>query len=128
MGRAKFWPFASAAVALLGFAGLSAAHHPPRFERCQRFTFTGQLEKIEWTNPHVLLSVQTDDGVSRRVGWLNIQGLRRAGIGVDTLRIGDRLRIEGGIRKKDSGKEPILLSSIRRLSDEWEWSQPLRGC
>jgi hypothetical protein len=128
VGRTRFWVFTSAAAGLLGFAGLSAAHHPPRFERCQRFTFTGQLERIEWTNPHVLLSVQTEDGVSRQVGWLNIQGLRRAGVGVDTLRIGDRLRIEGGIRKTDSGKEPILLSSIRRLSDGWQWSQPLQGC
>ena len=128
MGGAKFWLSALAAATLLGFASLSDAHHPPRFERCQRFTFTGQLERIEWSNPHVLLALQTDDGVSREIGWLNIQGLRRAGIGVDTLRIGDRLRIEGGIRKKDAGQEPILLSSILRLNDGWEWSQPLRGC
>jgi len=128
MGRTRFWPAALAAVALLGIASLSAAHHPPRFERCQRFTFTGRLLTIEWKNPHVLLSLETDDGVSRQVGWLNVQGLRRAGIDVDTLRIDDRLLIQGGIRKDDPGREPILLSSIRRLSDGWEWSQPLRGC
>jgi hypothetical protein len=126
MKRASFW--SSLAVALLVFADLSVAHHPPRFERCRRFTFTGQLEKIEWTNPHVLLSVRTDDGDSRQVGWLNTQRLRRAGVRVDTLRIGDRLRIQGGIRVRDADDEPILLSSIRRLTDGWEWSQPLQGC
>jgi hypothetical protein len=116
------------AAVLLGLASASVAHHPPRFERCQRFTFTGQLERIEWTNPHVMLSLRTDDGVSRQAGWLNVQRLRRSGIDVDTLRIGDRLVIQGGIRKKDADKEPVLLSSIRRLSDGWEWSQPLQGC
>jgi hypothetical protein len=116
------------AIGLLGFAGASIAHHPPRFERCQRFTVTGQLERIEWTNPHVLLLVRTDDGLSHEVGWLSVQRLRRADIQIDTLRIGDRLVIEGGIRAKDADNEPILLSSIRRITDGWEWSQRLQGC
>ena len=122
-----FWTPASA-VALFGLASSSAAHHPPRFEHCQRFTFTGQLERIEWTNPHVILSLRTDDGTRHEAGWLNVQGLRRSGIEVDTLRIGDRLIVQGGIRKKEADMKPILLSSIRRLSDGWEWSQPLHGC
>ena len=127
MSHPSLWQPALA-LALLGLASLSAAHHPPRFERCQRFTFTGQLERIAWTNPHVMLSLRTDDGVTRQAGWLNVQRLRRAGIDVDTLRIGDRLVMEGGIRKKDAAEAPILLSSIRRLSDGWQWSQPLQGC
>jgi hypothetical protein len=128
MDRASHWLAALAAMALVGAASSSAAHHPPRFERCQRFTFTGQLEQIEWKNPHVLLTVRTEDGSARQAGWLNVHQLKRAGIRADTLRIGDRLHIEGGTRPKDASQEPILLSTIRRLDDGWEWSQPLQGC
>jgi hypothetical protein len=115
-------------LVLLGSASTAVAHHPPRFERCQRFTFTGQLERIEWVNPHVLLFIKTDDGASQQVGWLSPRVLKRAGIETDTLRVGDRLVIEGGTRIKDIAEEPILLSIIRRPSDGWEWSQPLQGC
>jgi hypothetical protein len=115
-------------LVLLGSASTAVAHHPPRFERCQRFTFTGQLERIEWVNPHVLLFIKTDDGTSQQVGWLSPRVLKRAGIETDTLRVGDRLVIEGGTRIKDIAEEPILLSIIRRPSDGWEWSQPLQGC
>ena len=115
-------------LALLGIASTSVAHHPPRFERCNRFTFTGQLERIEWVNPHILLYIQTDEGESQQVGWVNPRRLKRAGIDQDTLRIGDRLVIEGGTRIKAVVEKPILLSIIRRPSDGWEWSQPLEGC
>jgi hypothetical protein len=127
MRRVRFW-FSALTVSLLGFASAAVAHHPPRFERCQRFTVTGELERIQWTNPHVLLSLRTDDGSSREVGWLNLQQLRRAGIQVDTLHIGDRLVVQGGIRRKADDNEPMLLSSVRRLTDGWEWAQPLQGC
>jgi Family of unknown function (DUF6152) len=115
------------ALALLGIANAAVAHHPPRFERCQRFTFTGQLERIEWVSPHVQLFIRTDDGEIQQVGWLNLQGLARAGIEQDTLRIGDHLVVEGGTRT-DVVEKPILLSSIHRASDGWEWSQALQGC
>ena len=116
------------ALALFGLAGSAAAHHPPRFERCKRITFTGEIERIEWVNPHVLLFMKGDDGTRYQMGWLNIRGLERAGIEPSTLRAGERLAVEGGVRPKDVSREPILMSSIRRLSDGWEWSQPLQGC
>jgi hypothetical protein len=116
------------ALALLGIAGAAAAHHPPRFERCQRLTFTGEVERIDWTNPHVQLFIQTADGVSHQLGWLDLQALHRAGIQEDTLHVGDHVVVEGGVRTKDVLNKPVLLSSIRRPSDGWEWSEPLQGC
>lgn len=116
------------ALALIGVTGTAVAHHPPRYERCQLYTFTGQLERIDWGNPHVMLVIREDDGTDEQIGWLNVQALTRAGIGPDTLHVGDRLEVKGGVRTKDVDKEPILVSDIRRLSDNWEWSQPLQGC
>lgn len=116
------------ALALLGTASTAFGHHPPRFERCERFTFTGQLERIEWINPHVLLFIRSAGGDLQEVGWLNPHGLTRAGIERNTLRVGDQVVVEGGTRSDELAHKPILLSSIRRSSDGWEWSQPLQGC
>jgi len=120
--------FRSSVLALLGLASPGVAHHPPRYERCQSLTFTGQVEQIAWANPHVRLFIQSVDGVSHELGWLNLQALQRAGIHRDTLRIGDHVLVTGGIRTKDAVELPILVSSISRPSDGWEWSRPLQGC
>lgn len=115
-------------LALLGIAGTAAAHHPPRYERCQQITFTGRIERIDWGNPHVKLLIRSTDGVSYEAGWLNLHTLRLAGIDEDTLHVGDDVVVEAGLRSNDVKDKPILLSSIRRPSDGWEWSQPLQGC
>jgi hypothetical protein len=127
MKRAIYKP-SVLALALLGIASAAGAHHPPRYERCQLFTFTGDLERIEWANPHVLLYIKVDDGTTEQVGWLNVQALSRAGITPETLHVGDRLVLQGGVRTKDVANEPVLVSSIRRPSDGWEWSETPQGC
>jgi hypothetical protein len=114
------------ACALLGIAGSAAAHHPPRFERCKVLTVTGQIESVNWANPHVELTVKAESGTSYRVVWLSLQQLGRAGIQRDTLQVGDEVVITAGTR--DGASAPILLSEIHRPSDGWTWSQPPEGC
>jgi len=111
----------------LGIAGSAAAHHPPLMERCAAITFNGQIELIEWGNPHVVLVVQADDGMSYRLTWLNVQQLGWAGIDRDTLKIGDEVIITAGTRD-DIVEKPMLLSAITRVRDGWEWSQVPQGC
>jgi hypothetical protein len=57
--------FASFALATIAAASLSA-HHNMRaaFDLNKRFTHTGTLTKVEWTNPHIHLfvDVQNDRG------------------------------------------------------------------
>jgi WD40 repeat protein len=57
--------FASLILAAIGAASLSA-HHNMRaaFDFNKRFTHTGTLTKLEWTNPHIHLfvDVQNDRG------------------------------------------------------------------
>jgi len=117
----------SALILGLCIASAAAAHHPPRMDRCFSLTFTGQVEQIEWHNPHVELIIRTDSGDSHRVVWLNIQGLKRAGIDTDTLRAGDQVTVTVGTRD-DIAKTPMLLAAITRTSDGWEWSQVPQGC
>ena len=113
---------------LLGVAITARAHHPPRYERCEMFTYTGEIAEIDWNNPHVQVVIRSEDGESHDMGWLNVQALHRAGIDENTLHIGDRVVAEGGYLPQDTRDQPLLLSSLHRTSDDWEWSQPLQGC
>lgn len=113
----------------LGLCLLNAAsaHHPPLMERCQSLTFTGQIEQIEWRNPHVALHILTDSGESHLAIWLNPQQLSWAGIDRNTLRSGDQVLVTVGTRD-DIVERPMLLAAITRPSDGWTWSQLPQGC
>lgn len=111
-----------------GMASVAAAHHPPKMERCQSVTFSGQVERIEWRRPHVELFVRTDMGVTHHLSWLTINQLSLAGIHEDTVRIGDEVTIVAGVRPNEPTQQPMLLSYIHRDSDGWGWSQTPHGC
>lgn len=112
----------------LSMTSVVRAHHPPEMERCASFSFTGQIERIEWRRPHVELYVRTDEGVTHHVIWLAIHQLSWEGIDRDTLRVGDEVHISAGIRMDDVVERPMLLSYIHRDSDGWGWSQVPQGC
>ena len=115
-------------LALLGAPAPTAAHHPPLYERCQVYTFEGQIEQIDWSNPHVQLFIREADGTLHRLGWLGLQALHRAGIDRSTLHVGDQVVFTASLRPDDVVDRPQLVSSLTRASDGWEWSQPLQGC
>ena len=115
-------------LAMLAVASSVAAHHPPRFERCKSSTFTGQLERVDWHNPHVELSIKSADGTTYHVLWLNLQQMSLTGIQRDTLKIGDQVVITAGLQGKDGARAPMLLSEIRRPTDGWQWSHAPEGC
>jgi hypothetical protein len=114
------------ALIIVGVASPAAAHHPPRFERCKSVAITGQIESVSWANPHVVLSIRSDDGTVYQAQWLNVQQLGRSGIQSDTLSVGDQVVITAGTR--DGDPLPLLMSAIRRPSDGWQWSQDPQGC
>ena len=111
----------------ISFAVAADAHHPPQMEHCFSFTFTARIERVEWRNPHVALYVQTEDGASHELTWLNPQQLGWAGIDRDTIRPGEHVTVTVGTRE-DSLTQPVLLAAITKTSDGWEWSQTPQGC
>ena len=114
-------------VLWLSVMSSSNAHHPPLMEHCQALTFTGEIERVEWRNPHVELFVRSDEGERYRLTWLNMYQLGREGISIETLRAGDQVIVTVGTRD-DLVEKPMLLSAITRASDGWEWSQVPQGC
>jgi hypothetical protein len=67
------------ALAAIGIAGTTAAHHPPRLAHCQLFAIEGEIERVTWANPHVGLSIKSNGGISYDLLWLNMQLLSLAG-------------------------------------------------
>ena len=126
MSRGVFSILAVSLTLLIG--SNAAAHHPPKMERCASFTFSGQIERIEWRRPHVELFIRTADGETYHVTWLAINQLELQDIHADTLKIGDEVEIMAGIRPNDVVVRPMLLSYIHRDSDGWGWSQMPQGC
>lgn len=112
----------------LSIASVATGHHPPKMERCASFSFTGEIQRIEWRMPHVQLFIRAEDGAIHHVSWLSINQLEIAGIARDTLHVGDQVAVTTGIREDDVVERPLLLSYIHRSSDDWGWSQVPQGC
>ena len=84
-----------ALILALGITSTATAHHPPLMERCASFSFSGQVERIEWHRPHVELFIRTDDERSYRVIWLGAQlspGLEAAHTATATALAGTGIR------------------------------------
>jgi hypothetical protein len=114
-------------LAFAGLTGTAAAHHRPHFERCQLLTIGGQVERIEWGNPHVALSITADDGTRYDFVWLSPRRLGLDAVERETLKIGDHVVVMGTMQR-DSAPVMMLLSDIRRPADGWQWSQLPQGC
>jgi hypothetical protein len=112
----------------LGIPGAAAAHHPPLMERCVISSFSGRVEQLYWRMPHVELLIRTDDGVGHRLTWHSIHQLAWVDVDRDTLRVGDQVVVTATARRDPIVERPMLLSNIRRTSDDWTWSQEPQGC
>jgi hypothetical protein len=124
----RFFGSSISALALLGLASSAGAHHPPRFDRCQLYTIEGDVQRIEWGNPHVKLSVKAADGMTYDLVWRSIQQLSLAGVQKEAVKVGDHVVATGSKRSDDAAHVSILLSEIHKASDGLEWSQPAQGC
>jgi hypothetical protein len=74
-----------AMAVLVGAAGLAVAHHSPTaiFDMSKPVTVTGKLTKVNWTNPHIVINVETTGGPgwvmeSNPPAWFRRVGVNRA--------------------------------------------------
>ena len=83
------------------------AHHSfdAEYDSKKVATITGVLTKIDWVNPHAYLYVETKDsgGVSKnvRIEMGPPYALVRGGWKRDTLKIGDKITVEGAALAKN---------------------------
>lgn len=115
----------AAAAALFAVpAGPAQAHHSyAGFDRAEQAVLEGEVTRITWTNPHVIVGLRTADGTDYEVVWQPVGRLARSGVRADRLAIGDRLTIRGALHKDPAVHQMTLLTEVRRASDGWSWER-----
>jgi hypothetical protein len=100
------------------------AHHSyAAFDRCRPVTLEGEIDNVEWVNPHIRVHLQISDAGAYFVEWFSLIQLQQAGIEAGTLKPGDRIVVSGSPMRDPSMKVLSLLTDIRRPSDGWRWQR-----
>ena len=121
----------NAALVIAGIGSMVAAmplsaHHSfaAEFDAEKRFTMTGVVTKVEWTNPHTFFYIDVvDEETGSTTNWAmemgSPNGLMRAGWRRDTMKTGDRVTVEGRLARDGSplgnAQSVILTATGQRL-------------
>ena len=117
--------FTTAALLLTCTAGLWAHHGYSTFYLTDhRVTLKGQVAKVSFLNPHVMLTIQTKNSGTWQAEWTSVDNLARHGVRQDTVQTGDFLEIEGSPARNPDWRVVSALQVIRRLADGWRWVLP----
>ena len=116
---------ATVLTAALASSG-AGAHHSfsAEFDIGRPIEVTGTVTKVEWTNPHAWIHLETEANGKREqwaVEMLGINALVRSGVSPTTVKTGDKLTITGyGAR---NGTNTANASSVKRAdTGETLWS------
>jgi len=93
--------FLVAASPVLGHHSFAA-----QYDRTKPITLKGTVTKVEWMNPHIYFYIDVTDQAERITNWA-IEGgapsmLYRNGWRIDSLKVGDKVTIEGWLAKDGS--------------------------
>ncbi len=100
-------------VTLLALSGgsLSAHHSYANYDREHPITIEGQVETIQFVNPHVVLWIRTADSTVYTAVWVGASGAARLGVTASTLKSGDHLIVNGIPRARSHDQRAVRASS-----------------
>ena len=110
-----------ALLAVLGAVAGVRAHHAfeAEYDSDKVISITGTVTKLDWINPHAFVSVDAKDpsGAVRsyRVEMGPPYALVRGGWKRDTLKIGDRVTIEGAAAAKNGKDEAGSMQTTQMV-------------
>jgi Family of unknown function (DUF6152) len=94
----------STKIALLGIvlaAAPALAHHSfsAEFDGSRRIVVTGVITKVDWSNPHTRLFLETTDAAGKRrtYSWQSVPpfGMKRRGLRQEDFKVGEPVTITG---------------------------------
>lgn len=93
-------------AALLGLSGFVAAHHSTAANFTQEIiTVEGTVERVRFQNPHASVLIKNSDEEGNEVFWLletvSRTTLSRAGVSMETLAVGSKVRATGRKGRRD---------------------------
>jgi hypothetical protein len=122
-------------------ASVAQAHHshPNFYDECKSFALEGQIESVQWIDPHTLVVVQLDDGRTYTLDWSGLRGLTNTGVlgpaqaalvpGARIAVTGNPIRTSAEIRKffpeytHEVSPNIVDPTRIRRVDDSWSWGR-----
>ena len=114
----------SAALLAMAAAAPMFAHHSfvAQYDAKKPVTLTGVVTKVEWMNPHMYFYIDVKDATGKVTKWGlengNLSGLMRRGWRKDSLKIGDKVTVEGSLAKDGSklaNARTVTLADDRSL-------------
>lgn len=114
---------------LLGVCIPLAAHHNDYacLARDRTVTIEGVVDAIEFSDPHVVLTIRTENSVIVTAEWRALWELANGwGITRDILRTGDRVAVRGAPYTCEVNRLS-LITEVRRLADGWSWTATPSG-
>jgi len=112
-------------LAFLLTASSTVAHHSyGDYDRNAPVTLEGIVKHVLWTNPHVVLTLDTPTKGEYSIEWAAVFQLARQGINVAPVKEGDHLLITGSINRNPEKRILTILREIRRPEDGWRWVTP----
>lgn len=115
-----------AGIALVTGANQVLAHHSfsSTYDSSKKVEIEGVVKEFLWRNPHSFMRIDvTDkDGTTKTwaLEWGSTNDLTQGKITRTTLRPGDRLIVTGEASRDESSLR-LLISSVKRPSDGFEW-------
>jgi hypothetical protein len=115
---------------LLAEPGLSHHSFSAEFDIGRPVSVTGTVSRIEWTNPHAWIFLDTEDDQGNAEGWaiemLGINALMRSGLSPRTLEAGDVISVEGyGSRDGSNTANATLVT--KTTTGERLWASASAG-
>jgi len=126
-------------VVLSGALGSPAfAHHSHVYDECKNIAIEGQVERVDFKNPHNLIVLRVDDGTAYAVDWISVSRLTSAGIvgaakaavvsGARIAVTGYRIKTAAELKKVapkfkgDVNPNTVEARSLRRVGDSFVWA------